>query len=83
MHVETCFAAHIEKDYWSFQLMGENAVVRGIRRASSAMKTATMVDKSPAWHADERVDRMFRRKMNNFVDHVLYDSPTLAPAATA
>ena len=38
-----------------------------------------MVDKSSAWHADEKIEKMFRREMNNFVDHVLYNTPTLAP----
>jgi predicted dehydrogenase len=79
MHVETCFAAHIEKDYWSFQLMGENGGATWDPPRIFRDENGHMVDKSPAWHADERVDRMFRRKMNNFVDHVLYDSPTLAP----
>jgi predicted dehydrogenase len=79
MHIETCFAAHIEKDYWSFQLMGENGGATWDPPRIFRDEDGHMVDKSPAWHADERTDRMFRRKMNNFVDHVLYDTPTLAP----
>ena len=50
-----------------------------LRGRRAARDVRFMVDKSPAWHADEKVDRMFRRKMHNFVDHVLYDEPTLAP----
>ena len=39
-----------------------------------------MVDKSPGWLPNTAFDGMFARKMNNLVDHCLYDKPTLAPA---
>lgn len=39
-----------------------------------------MVDQNLAWHADQQGSAHFRRKMDQFVDHVLYDAPTLAPA---
>jgi len=38
-----------------------------------------MMDKSPAWLSNAAFDNMFARKMNNFVDHCLYDEPSLAP----
>ena len=38
-----------------------------------------MVDASPGWLAEESFQGMFSRKMNNFVDHCLYQTPTLAP----
>jgi predicted dehydrogenase len=79
IHLETCFAAHIEKDYWSFQLMGEKGGATWDPPRIFRDEDGYMVDKSPAWHADEKIEKMFRRKMNNFVDHVLYDEPTLAP----
>lgn len=79
IHLETSFAAHIEKDYWSFQLMGETGGATWDPPRIFRDEDGHMVDKSPAWHADEKIEKMFRRKMNNFVDHVLYDAPTLAP----
>jgi predicted dehydrogenase len=78
-HVETAFASHIEKDLWTFQLFGEHGGATWDPPRIFRDEGGFMVDKSPAWHADEKVDRMFRRKMHNFVDHVLYDEPTLAP----
>jgi predicted dehydrogenase len=79
IHLETSFAAHIEKDYWSFQLMGEKGGATWDPPRIFRDEDGYMVDKSPAWHADEKTEKMFRRKMYNFVDHVLYDEPTLAP----
>jgi predicted dehydrogenase len=79
IHLETSFAAHIEKDYWSFQLMGEEGGATWDPPRIYRDEDGYMVNKSPAWHADEKIEKMFRRKMDNFVDHVLYDAPTLAP----
>lgn len=79
MHVEASFAAHIEKDYWSFQLMGEHGGATWDPPRIFRDEAGHMVDKSPAWLADERFGGMFKRKMDNFVEHVLYDAPTLAP----
>jgi len=79
IHVEASFAAHIEKDLWSFQLMGEKGGATWDPPRLFRDEDGHMVDKSPAWLADERFSAMFKRKMHNFVDHVLYDKPTLAP----
>ena len=79
IHIETSFAAHIGTDYWSFQLLGETGGVTWDPPRIFRDEDGHMVDKSPAWRVDECVEKMFRRKMNNFVDHVLYDPPTLAP----
>ncbi len=79
MHVEASFAAHIEKDYWSFQLMGERGGATWDPPRIFRDEAGHMVDKSPAWLADERFGGMFKRKMDNFIDHVRYDAPTLAP----
>jgi predicted dehydrogenase len=80
LHIEASFAAHIEKDLWTFQLMGEQGGGTWDPPRIFRDEDGHMVDKSPAWLADERFGAMFKRKMHNFVDHVLYDKPTLAPA---
>jgi predicted dehydrogenase len=79
LHIEASFAAHIEKDLWTFQLMGEAGGGTWDPPRIFRDEDGHMVDKSPAWLADERFGAMFKRKMHNFVDHVLYDRPTLAP----
>jgi predicted dehydrogenase len=79
LHIEAAFAAHIEKDLWTFQIMGEKAGGTWDPPRIFRDEDGHMVDKSPAWLPDERFGAMFKRKMNNFVDHVLYDKPTLAP----
>jgi predicted dehydrogenase len=76
LHVETSFAAHIEKDVWNFQLMGEKGGANWDPAKIFCDENGHMVDKSPGW-LDE--NKFFQRKMDNFVDHILYNDPTLAP----
>ncbi|MEZ5560003.1 MAG: Gfo/Idh/MocA family oxidoreductase [Pseudomonadales bacterium] len=80
MHVEASFAAHIEKNFWSFQLMGEQGGATWEPPRIFRDEDGHMVDKSPGWLADERFSGMFKRKMDNFVEHVLHGAATLAPA---
>jgi len=76
IHVESSFAAHIEKNEWNFQLMGEKGGATWDPAKIFRDEDGHMVDKNPGWLAE---DKLFNRKMNNFVDHILYDEPTLAP----
>lgn len=76
-HVEAAFAVHGE-DEWNFELFGDEGGARWNPPRVCTDEHGHMVDKSPAWLPQ---DSMFARKMNNFVEHCLYDAPTLAPAA--
>ena len=80
VHIEAAFAAHIEKDDWDFQIMGEKGGATWDPPRIFRDQAGHMVDTSPGWLAEETFQGMFTRKMNNFVDHCLYETPTLAPA---
>ena len=75
-HIEAAFAAHTEDD-WNFELLGDEGGGSWHPPRIFRDEHGHMVNKSPGWLAKES---MFARKMNNFVDHCLYDKPTLAPA---
>lgn len=74
-HVEAAFACHGE-DAWNFDLMGDAGGASWDPPHIYTDEHGHMVDKTPGWLSRES---MFTRKMNNFVDHCLYDKPTLAP----
>ena len=74
-HVEAAFACHGE-DAWNFELMGDAGGARWDPPRIYKDEHGHMVNTEPGWLSKES---MFSRKMNNFVDHCLYDKPTLAP----
>ena len=74
-HVEAAFACHGE-DAWNFELMGDAGGARWDPPRIYKDEHGHMVNTEPGWLSKES---MFTRKMNNFVDHCLYDKPTLAP----
>ena len=74
-HVEAAFACHGE-DAWNFELMGDAGGARWDPPRIYKDEHGHMVNAEPGWLSKES---MFSRKMNNFVDHCLYDQPTLAP----
>ena len=78
-HIEAAFAAHIEKDDWNFELMGDEGGASWNPPRIFTDEHGHMVDKSPGWLANAAFDNMVTRKMNNCVDHCRYDNPTLAP----
>ena len=75
-HVEAAFAFHGE-DTWNFELMGDQGGARWDPPQIYRDEQGHMVNKTPAWLPK---DSIFTRKMDNFVEHCLYDKPTLAPA---
>ena len=80
IHVEAMFAGHIAKDTWDFQLMGEKG---GCTWSDSHVYTddfGHMVDVKPGWLPTDQFPGYHAVKLRNFVDHVLYDKPTAAPA---
>lgn len=74
-HVEAAFACHGE-DAWNFELMGDAGGARWDPPRIYKDEHGHMANTEPGWLSKES---MFSRKMNNFVDHCLYDKPTLAP----
>lgn len=79
--LEAAWAAHVEKNLWTFELLGEEGGASWDPPKIFRDEAGHMVDKSPAWLPDPRSDGMFKRKMFNFVEHCLYDAPLLAPGA--
>ncbi|MCP5180110.1 MAG: Gfo/Idh/MocA family oxidoreductase [Pseudomonadales bacterium] len=81
LHIESCFAAHIEKDTFNFQLMGSEGGCTWDPARIFRDEGGYMVDKVPGWLSPKTSwQDMFNAKMHAFVDHVLYDQPTIAPA---
>ena len=81
MHIESAFAAHVpEQSVMNFQMMGDKAGATWDPATIFTDEAGHMVNKNPAWLPDTRFDAVFKRKMDGFVDHVLHDKPSIAPA---
>jgi predicted dehydrogenase len=78
--IESSFVAHIEKDVWGFSLMGEKGGASWDPPAIFRDDNRYMVNQTPAYIAPSGFGDHFQMKMRNFVEHVLYNKPTLAPA---
>ena len=76
MHLEASFAMHGENE-WNFTFMGEKGGGQFAPAKIYRDEAGTMFDCTPAFEA--KTD-MFAIKMRNFVDTVLYNKPTEAPA---
>lgn len=81
IHIESAFAAHVpDASLMNFQIMGEKGGATWDPAVVFTDEAGHMVNKEPAWLASTAFDKVFERKMNAFVEHVLYNSPTIAPA---
>ena len=78
--VESSFVAHIEKDVFNFSIMGEKAGANFDPPQIFTDGDGYMVNQQPGYLPSGGFGDNFALKMRNFVDHVLYDKPTLAPA---
>ena len=76
LHIEASFAAHIEKNVWNFEIMGEKGGAAWDPPGIFRDDAGHMINTKPSWLAN---DDAFGLKMRNFVDHALYDKPTMAP----
>lgn len=81
LNIESAYAAHIPGDEWNFELLGSAGGACWEPPSIHRDEAGHMVDTTPGWLAETSFQATFKRKMDNFVDHVLYDAPTLAPAA--
>ena len=80
IQLESAFAAHIEPaSIMNFELLGEKGGATWAPTQVRCDELGHMVDKTPAWLADHSFNAVFAQKMHGFVDHVLYDKPTIAP----
>lgn len=81
IHIEASFAAHHEHDgTMDFQIMGTKG---GAKWGTSEVYTDMndyMMNMKPAFLGKDGWDVFFDKKLRNFVDHVLYDAPSMAPA---
>ena len=77
VHIESMFAGHIETNKMDFQLMGDNGGCTFDDPVVHCDQAGHMVDIKPGY-LDPKPN-MFEMKLRNFVDHVLYDQPTLCP----
>lgn len=80
LSVEASFAAHIEKNEWNFTLMGEKGGATWDPPSLFTDANDHMVNTAPHWLPTGAAADPFRQKMRNFVDHVLYEKETMAPA---
>lgn len=80
IHVESSFAAHVKADVWNFELMGEKGGVTWDPLTIARDDNGYMINTEPGWLPKSEFGSVFAAKLRNFVDHVLDDKPTLAPA---
>ena len=78
LSIEASFAAHTE-DKWNFTLMGEKGGATWQPTALVHDANDHMVSTKPDWLPSGPEANAFTRKMRNFVDHVLYGKPPMAP----
>jgi predicted dehydrogenase len=80
LHIEASFAAHIEKNEWNFTIMGEKGGATWDPPEIFRDDNDYMVNTQPNWLPSGPAADAFGLKMRNFVDHVLYDTESMAPA---
>ena len=78
--IESSFVAHIEKDVFNFSIMGEKAGANWDPPQIYSDVDGYMQNSTPAHLGSSGFGDNFNAKMRNFVEHVLYNKPTKAPA---
>ncbi len=79
VHVESMFAGHIgPRSIMNFQLMGDKGGCSFEEPAVYCDQAGHMVNIEPGYLNPK--PNLFFDKLRNFVDHVLYDVPSLCPA---
>src|SRR4051812_27107678 len=80
LHIEASFAAHIEKDVWNFNLMGDKGGANWDPPAVFTDRAGTMVNETPGWISPKSdFPTLFGYKLRNFVDSCLKGTPLRAP----
>ncbi|MDX1564194.1 MAG: Gfo/Idh/MocA family oxidoreductase [Phycisphaeraceae bacterium] len=76
LSLESSFAAHIERDVMNFSIMGEKAGANWDPSVIYRDEGGYMINSEPHWLPKGGHVTIFKAKMNDFVEHVLYDKPT-------
>lgn len=80
LQIEASFAAHIEKDEWNFNFMGDKGGGRFDPPALFTDRAGTMINETPGWLSGKTdFTTLFQYKLRNFVDACLKDTPLRAP----
>lgn len=80
LHIEASFAAHIEKDVWNFNLMGDKGGANWDPPMYFTDKAGTMVNIAPGFLSSKTdFPTLFTYKLRNFVDGCLKNTPLRAP----
>ncbi|OGV58194.1 MAG: hypothetical protein A2X49_03245 [Lentisphaerae bacterium GWF2_52_8] len=80
LNIEASFAAHIEKDVFNFSIHGDKG---GCQFEPTMLFTDAhkhMLNMTPSFIGNSNWGGVWVGKMRNFVEHCLYDVPTIAPA---
>ncbi|MDP6776210.1 MAG: Gfo/Idh/MocA family oxidoreductase, partial [Candidatus Latescibacteria bacterium] len=80
LHIESSFVAHIEKNVWNFQLMGEKGGATLDPVAIYHDDIGHMLNSHAGWLPGSGFQQNITSKLRNFADHVMYGKPTTAPA---
>jgi len=79
LHIEASFVAHIEKDIWNFEIMGEKGGCRWDPPTVFTDRAGHMTNYSPTFTGRGGFDELFYSKLRNWVDGCLYNKPLRAP----
>ena len=79
MQIEASFAAHIEKDVWNFEVIGDKGGCSWDPPAVFTDRAGHMTNYSPQFTGQGNFDVLFEAKLRNWVDGCLYNKPLTAP----
>ncbi len=80
LQIETSFAAHIKEDHWNFTFMGDKGGGQWDPPTIYTDRANTMVNETPAYTGGGTdFHNLFSRKLRNFVDGCLKNTPLRAP----
>lgn len=79
MQIEASFAAHIEKDVWNFEIIGDKGGANWDPPGIFTDQAGTMVNMQPGFLDNAEFITLFKHKLRNFVDGCLTDSDLEAP----
>jgi len=79
LHLEASFAAHIEKDVWNFEINGTKGGAKWDPPTLFRDDMDYMTNSTPSWVGNGDFGGLFDDKLRGFVDHALYNKPTIAP----
>ncbi len=80
LNIEASFVAHIENDMFNFSLMGTKGGATWDPATLYTDRVGHMVNMRPGFVGSGGWGDIWVAKMRNFVEHCLYDKPTMAPA---